>query len=245
MRPRLSISIGAELLTRIGADHHSRFDVMVGRGESHGLIRLRKSQKGIVRPNAAPKGDSLVFNLGWVDVCPARREDAQGCEAEAVDVCTIEIVLPAWSDETRPGRVAPPASNPARGPVPALPAPQTRALPAPITVPEEVESALDKVPTSVPYRSIGGLRFSPAEAAIVEVLHRREIATRDALMAATADDIDNDERNGNIIGVHLTKMRGRLFAIGVVLETVTGVGWKISRQHKRTLDELLKEGAGG
>ena len=110
-RARLVVSLSAEIAEKIGATEKSKFEVLIGRGTDHGILRLRKNNSaGIVSPHRLKC--SLVFNLGHIADYPNRREKAAPCMAEVLDQATIEVVLPRWADRKQAAAVAPAVTAP-------------------------------------------------------------------------------------------------------------------------------------
>lgn len=111
VRSRLVVCVEPEVMQQIGTDKNSKFVVMVGTGSELGFIRLqRNNSAGIVQPRKPPKGETAVFNLGYVNGMPNRREKSTPCMVEVIDAVTIEVRLPKWLD--RPVAAAPAAIAP-------------------------------------------------------------------------------------------------------------------------------------
>lgn len=101
-------------------------EVMIGDGEHHGLLRLRKNNSaGIAKAEkrATGKADFFVLKLGHQAAFVDRSEPAAWCQWEMVDDGFVEIVLPKWADETAPGHR--PVAERGRLPVAAAPGRQS------------------------------------------------------------------------------------------------------------------------
>ncbi|MCR9122979.1 MAG: hypothetical protein NXH91_11980 [Phyllobacteriaceae bacterium] len=111
MKPRgcaarllITIKGGTAEALGLAQGDEARVAVLIGEGEDHGLIRLRRVEQdaSIVTPCTTVKGGHFwKFFLGHVDQFVDRTERSQACQHEFVDGW-LEVVLPAWADETRP-----------------------------------------------------------------------------------------------------------------------------------------------
>lgn len=90
-------------------------------------------------------------------------------------------------------------------------------------------------------RRLGDIELSPNEARIVEVLYRRHQASRDALMMATADDCDEDDRDDKIVDVWIHKLRAKLEPLGIGIMTIRGSGWSMPLGSKRFIARIIGE----
>jgi hypothetical protein len=80
-------------------------DVMIGEGEHHGLIRVRKNNsvgEAKVERRETAKGSWFQVQLGCQPAFVDRSEAQRWCQWEKVEDGWIEIVLPKWADETAP-----------------------------------------------------------------------------------------------------------------------------------------------
>lgn len=75
------------------------------------------------------------------------------------------------------------------------------------------------------------LGLTPAEAATLRVLLKRDIALKSAIMAATADFHD-DERDGKIVDVLVCKLRKKLRRYKITVQTERGAGFRMSAETK-------------
>jgi len=70
------------------------------------------------------------------------------------------------------------------------------------------------------------------EARVFGVLLHRELATKEALMAALYRDEARDEPDPKILDVYIHKLRKKLQPYGIAIETVWGQGWRVSGEHR-------------
>jgi hypothetical protein len=114
----MSFSISETVGTKLGWSDGDKIEIMIGSGEHHGLLRLRKNnsagQVAIAQQKAA-KGVWFSLKMGHQDAFVNRSEPALWCQWENVDEGWIEIVLPKWADETAPNKkqTTQPAQRPA------------------------------------------------------------------------------------------------------------------------------------
>lgn len=117
---KLVLSLSVARANGINIDDGDGVEVLIGEGEHHGLLRIRKNNSAGVakaeKMNTA-KGEYFVLRLGHQDAFVDRTESASWCQWERIEDGWTEIVLPRWAEETRPGRKAPEPANRA----PALP----------------------------------------------------------------------------------------------------------------------------
>ena len=91
-------------------------------------------------------------------------------------------------------------------------------------------------------REIGGVKFQPAEARMLEALYRGSELTMEALLAATHDPKDgDDDREVKVVDVWLCKMRPKLAQIDLVVKTIWGGKRALDAASKGRLRELLRE----
>jgi hypothetical protein len=84
-----------------------KVEVMLGEGEHHGLLRLRKNNsagQAELSHREMAKGAWFTLKLGHQHSFVDRSEPALWCQWEKVEDSWIEIVLPKWADETAPNR---------------------------------------------------------------------------------------------------------------------------------------------
>lgn len=90
-------------------------EVLIGEGEHHGLVRIRKNNSAAVtkiQRRETGKGAWFSLKLGHQPTFIDRSEAPAWCQWEAVEDGWLEIVLPKWADETAPSKAkaAAPAS---------------------------------------------------------------------------------------------------------------------------------------
>lgn len=93
-------------------------EILIGEGEHHGLIRLRKNNSAAqahLERRETGKGAWFSLKLGHQPAFIDRTEAPAWCQWEKVEDGWIEIVLPKWADETAPNRKPQPVAT--RAPV--------------------------------------------------------------------------------------------------------------------------------
>jgi hypothetical protein len=103
----MRITIREETFKALGYSLSDRFTLLLGTGEHHGILRLRKSPDGAVRATERAlinKGLAYTLSLGRRTEFVDRGEPAQQCQWTIIDHAagTLEIVLPKWAEETDP-----------------------------------------------------------------------------------------------------------------------------------------------
>lgn len=86
--------------------------------------------------------------------------------------------------------------------------------------------------------------LTATEQAIVGMLVRRQIATPEALSVVLYADRADDPPAPKIFDVLILKIRRKLAPFGIRIETVWGLGWRISPEHRRVLREMMSEQGG-
>lgn len=128
---RMSFVLSAAVAKELDWSNEAKLEVLIGEGEHHGLIRLRKNNsagEAAVEQRATAKGEWFNIRLGHQPSFVDRSEAAAWCQWEKVEDGWIEIVLPRWADETAPNR------KQAASPVPnRVPQPQPQAGRANVT----------------------------------------------------------------------------------------------------------------
>lgn len=85
-------------------------------------------------------------------------------------------------------------------------------------------------------------RLTVAEQRVFGVLMARELATKDAIMAALYRDQAKDEAEPKIVDVFICKARAKLRAFSVSIETSWGQGYYLTAQTKAAVRERLAQG---
>lgn len=93
--------------------------VMLGEAEDHGLLRMRRAESGDAVtltahriPIRASGGEYHRVKCGHVPILVNASRPPLPCKWEKLDNGWLEIVLPAWADETAPKRGAISATDP-------------------------------------------------------------------------------------------------------------------------------------
>lgn len=116
---KMSIGITTATAKQIDWVHGNMLEVLIGDGEHHGLIRLRKNNSvgdAKVDRRETAKGSWFQVQLGCQPSFVDRSEPARWCQWEIVEDGWLEIVLPKWADETAPRAKAVPSPVPNRIP---------------------------------------------------------------------------------------------------------------------------------
>lgn len=82
-------------------------EVMIGEGEHHGLVRIRKNKSAAnTKAELCTTGKGAFFRvkIGRQPAFVDRSEPSAWCQWEMVEDGWLEIVMPRWADETAPGR---------------------------------------------------------------------------------------------------------------------------------------------
>jgi hypothetical protein len=143
-------------------------------------------------------------------------------------------------------RIAPPA-------VRALPAPEPK--PVAKTVSEAPVAAKASPATKAKAENrdrssgfptrFGDIVLSKEEALVFELLYRRELVNRQAILMATTDDIIHDDRDIRVADTFVTKLREKIEPLGIVISTIVGEGYSISPKSKRFIAQLLGDPVNG
>jgi hypothetical protein len=103
----ITFSINASVAKQANIGDGDGIEVMIGEGEHHGLIRLRKNNSAAdtkAEHRTTGKGAFFLIKLGHQPAFVDRSEPSAWCKWEKVEDGFIEILLPKWADETKPGR---------------------------------------------------------------------------------------------------------------------------------------------
>lgn len=228
---KLQISFKAAVLEEIGGPRYE-----VGWNTAKRLLLVKAKDQGPFEAASAPHGKTLLLRMPL----PAGLLNS-GAEAEPeyyVDTVGKRLLIEVPPEFGR--RLALPA--------PAEPRPAKTVVtpPAPSSHDEivagnrELLKALG-VTQSFP-RELGGEKFTPAEACLLEALFRRNDCTVEALLAATHDpEKGDDDREPKVVDVWITRLRPRLKNLGIEIQTVWGGGRKLDAAGKGRLRELLRD----
>lgn len=92
----------------LGLGDGDKIEVLIGSGEHHGLIRIRKNAsvgEAVLNHRKALKGGYFSLDLGHQPAFVDRSEAGRWCQFETLEDGFVEIVLPRWADETGPTRL--------------------------------------------------------------------------------------------------------------------------------------------
>lgn len=187
---QLYLHLRLSVAKSFGWGEGDRLAVLMGEGEDHGLVRLRKAPDGTavvtLRKTHGPLAHMRIA-LGRVPAFVDRSEKRKWCQFEVIDDDDladrwVEVVLPSWADETGPGK---------RQRVAALPGARTLQLapPVPKTDPGRLpgdpppgRSALDQKRPAVGLAQSNGRDARPTRGGA-----RRAAEAREAPDHATAE----------------------------------------------------------
>lgn len=82
-------------------------------------------------------------------------------------------------------------------------------------------------------------RLTPAEQRVFGVLMARDMASKDAIMAGVYRDAGRDEAEIKIVDVFVCKIRAKLKAFQIPIETVWGQGYRLAVETKARVRERL------
>lgn len=248
----LKINLRPHVFQEMGFSENDHFVPMLGTGEDFGMIRLQKNKSGKLRAklrSAAHNAQYFCISLRHRPEFVDRAEKAVPCQWEKIDLTTIEIVLPAWTDETNPNkrkRIAaePPAVAAGRREAERLRLEQEEAARRREQLEQRgIEAEMRKVVADalkdVPeFRSELGL--SKTEAEILAVLAKRhgKLVTKESLMtliySGEADALPDDK----VIDVWICKIRPKL-PVSCSIKTLHGQGYRLQGDVR----QLYVEGA--
>jgi hypothetical protein len=237
---KLRVIIREETFAEMGFALADRFKLLLGSGEHHGIIRLRKDKSGTAKASERSFTGGVtayMINLQHRAEFVDRTERAVPCQWEKIDLTTVEIILPRWADETGPK---------ARARVPAKPSAmlaaekeQQRKNAEQAQADErrrqrdladlEVE-ALRQIKDAIATRRefVEGLHLSPTEDDLLRIFTARpgQLITRESIMTLLYLSRPDDAPEEKIIDVHISKIRKKLPA-AVEIRTLHGQGWRL------------------
>jgi len=232
----LRLTIRSDVFEELGFHIDDRFALLLGKGEDHGIIRLRKGGGKIkASPRKFTGGrQGMTINLHHRPEFVDRAEKAVPCSWEIIDPTTVEIVLPPWADETGPGkskRIAaiPPAIAAAKREEERIRSEQEaadrrRAAQDGDALRVEMDRAIAEALRDVPEFSIK-LTLSQRNLLAVLVKKAGKVVTKEALMTLVYG-AEDDAPQEKILDVQICKIRPRLPA-GLEIETVWGEGYRL------------------
>lgn len=114
---KLMLGVKPEVARLLDWKHDDKLETLIGEGEHHGLIRLRKNNsvgQAVVSRRETAKGAWISISLGAQDAYVDRAEAARWCQWDKIEDGWVEVALPVWADETGPRkRAAPESARPA------------------------------------------------------------------------------------------------------------------------------------
>lgn len=250
--PRLQLNMSSDLESEIGG---GRFAIQFAAAK--GLLRVKADDRGAYEAVPSGRGDRRLIRC---PLPPGVFAGSEPAEPEFyVDAIGRQILveMPQAFLRSAPVQATPKPLAPAE--LPRLPRPAVRRPAETVTAelmgdppPERsalagrgeedthMRALLGLTPTFP--RRIGGQSFAPAEAAILEVLLRREQVNRYGLLVATHDPAKGeDERDEKIIDVFISRMRARVQALGFDILNRRGGEFYLSGDAKARLKQLISE----
>ncbi len=238
---KLRVTIRATAFEGLGFALDDRFVLLVGRDEDHGMIRLRKDKNGKIKPTERSfVGGTfgIQINLGVRPEFINEARKATPVQFEKIDLTTLEIVLPPWADETRPGKTARISGLP--------PQVAAAAKDREAKLKEEAEAEdrrrqaeLNEVAEEAARQTRSAMRgndrqfreslkLTRTEAEVLSVLLDRagQTVTKESIHSI-AYGLHDEAPDPRIIDVMVCKIRPKL-PVSVSLKTVHGVGYKLT-----------------
>jgi len=102
---RMTFTVSDSVGKSLGWQSGDKIEIMIGEGEHHGLLRLRKNNsagQAEAHHREMARGSWFTLRLGHQPLFIDRSEPASWCQWERVEDGWIEVVLPKWADETAP-----------------------------------------------------------------------------------------------------------------------------------------------
>lgn len=223
---RVTLTFKPEILAEIGGP---RFDVAWNPGKRLLLVKAgplarfeaHETIRGVSRRIVIPLPAGLAFGSG-------------DCEPEFyVDAVGKRLLIEVPVEFGRRLALPAPALVPARQPT------VSPAADDEITAGNRRVLAALGITATFP-REIGGQRFTPSEAAIIEALYRRASVSRSGLLAATHDpEAGDDERDEKLVDVFISKMRQRLRDAGIAIANAGEGQFRMDSVGKGVVREAL------
>lgn len=240
---KLKVSMRPKALAAAGFGPDERLQPLLGTGEHHGLLRLRKDKNGAVqlRRRDGPHGSEWSeTSLGHRPEFLDRARKAERCSWEKIDVATIEIVLPDWADETRPKAsravsALPPPVAAAQREAARIAAEQSqtaerRAEREAMETSKAWSEFRDRLAGAPRAEFARALKLTRSEAAFLTVLADRapRIVSKDALLQLLYADRPDDAPSEKLIDVWVCKIRPKIAGTGCEIETIWGEGFRFT-----------------
>ncbi|WP_457663971.1 hypothetical protein [Sinorhizobium medicae] len=103
---KLTLIVNTSVAKRLGWLAGDKLEVLLGEADHHGLIRVRKNNSvglAVVEKKGNGKVEYFSIRLGHQALYVNRSEASRWCQWDEVDGW-LEIKLPRWSLETKPGK---------------------------------------------------------------------------------------------------------------------------------------------
>lgn len=238
---KLQITLRRQVVETMGFKTTDRFVVLLGTDEHHGLIRIRKDKNGHIRlkeRNGARESIWWQFNLGHRGEFVDRSEKARPCQWEKIDLTTIEVVLPAWTDATRPkSRTSVSATPPAVAAqqrnwrVDAqekMDAERRRQERERLEYTDAAKAFVEQLLKAPVAPFDPALRLTPAEKGLLSILMDRagRVISKEALVTLLYAHQPDDPPDEKIIDVYVCKIRPKIEGRDCRIETVWGEGFR-------------------
>ncbi|MGI2031961.1 winged helix-turn-helix domain-containing protein [Rhizobium panacihumi] len=230
----------------MGFAAHDRFKLLIGTGEDHGVIRLRKDRNGALKANERSfTGGVTAFQISlfhrpeFVD----RTEKAVPCQWEKIDLTTVEIILPKWADETGPRKKTSISSIPphevaaredaARKAREAVEAEQRRRDNDLDALERETIRQITNALAVAPAAFLDELGLTKTEAEVLRILvaKRGQVVTKDSLLTLLYMSRPDEAPEEKIIDVYVCKLRAKLPET-CQIKTRHGSGYQFIGQHE-------------
>lgn len=249
----LRITISAEAFAKMEYDLDDRFKLLIGTGEDHGIIRLRKDVGGQARATEKSLRGGLTFYqiaLGHRAEFVDRVEKAVQCQWEKVDLGTVEIVLPKWADETGsakkvsissvPGHVAAGKREEERLRRERQEAEGRRRANDVASLESEALRQVKQTLASGGPDFRSDLKLTKTEAAMLRILVDRQgkLVSADTFLTLLYLDKPDEAPAGNIVAVYISKIRAKL-PVSVQIKTSHGEGFRLTGE----VSDLLEKAA--
>lgn len=250
-RALLRFTVRPDAMRQIGWDANEAVSVLIGEGEDHGIIRLRKNKEGAFRffERSGMKATRyMMLSLGHRPEFIDRTEAAEPCQWEMVDADTLEIILPKWADETAPKK---------KVAISALPAPMKSMKEAGLAEAAHIKEQRDTAMSVRTARELDeqraaeddfqrhltaapkdewkhGLGLTKSEAALLTILTDRfgRLVTKEQIYLRIYGDTLDRAPDDKIIDIFICKLRPKLTGLDVKITTVWGEGYKIEGDLK-------------
>jgi len=242
---RLGLTISTSTAAILGLEDGMLIEVLQGTEESHGLLRLALLAPGsdggmVLKKTIGTKGSWFRLALGVVPEFVDRAEPRKWCQWEKLDGDAdegfVEIVLPSWASDTRPGR-----RDVVMAQVP-LAATKPRAEPQRAIAisgdPPAGRSALDRKGISAIDDLCSRYGLTPAEGRLLSALAKAPIVSRSDLERAVWDEEPTDSTK---LATLLNLLRGKIGAIGFEIINSRGIGWGLNKEAAATVRVAMGE----